>query len=114
MKKKLILPTEEEEKRINRGIAQDHDNPEWTDDDFAQARPGREVMAELLGSDRAGDLFKLRGRPKKELPKKAVSLRLDPEVVAWFKSQGKGYQSAINDVLKRHVETRLRHHRKAA
>ena len=114
MRKKLILPTEEEEKRINRGIAEDHDNPEWADDDFAQARPGREVMTELLGTDRAGDLFKLRGRPKKELPKKAVSLRLDPEVIAWFKSQGKGYQSAINDVLKQHVETRLRHHRKAA
>jgi uncharacterized protein (DUF4415 family) len=114
MKKKLILPTEEEEKRINRGITRDHDNPEWTDDDFAQARPGREVMTELLGSDRVGDLFRLRGRPKKEMPKKAVSLRLDPEVIAWFKSQGKGYQSAINDVLKHHVETRLRHHRKAA
>lgn len=65
MKKKLILPTEEEEKRINRGIAQDHDNAEWTDDDFAQALPGWDVLTELLGSDRAGDLFKLRGRPKK-------------------------------------------------
>jgi hypothetical protein len=64
MKKKLILPTEEEEKRINRGIAQDHDNPEWTDDDFAQARHSLEVMTELLGSDRAGDLLKLRRRPK--------------------------------------------------
>ena len=32
--------------------------------------------------------------------KGSVTLRLDPEIVAWFKSQGKGYQSRMNAVLR--------------
>jgi uncharacterized protein (DUF4415 family) len=35
--------------------------------------------------------------------KKAVSLRLDSDILDWFKSQGKGYQSAINNVLRTYV-----------
>lgn len=36
--------------------------------------------------------------------KKQVTLRLDPDIVDFFKSQGKGYQTAINRVLRRYVE----------
>lgn len=36
--------------------------------------------------------------------KQAVSLRLDPEVIMWFKDQGKGYQTRMNAVLKAYVE----------
>lgn len=36
--------------------------------------------------------------------KKQITLRLDPEVLDFFKSQGKGYQTAINKVLRRYVE----------
>jgi len=32
--------------------------------------------------------------------KKPVTIRLDPEVLEWFKKQGKGYQSRINAALK--------------
>ncbi len=39
-------------------------------------------------------------------PKKAISLRIDREVLEWFKAQGKGYQSRINAVLKTYVEAR--------
>ena len=37
-----------------------------------------------------------------ELPrvKDSLTLRLDHEVLAWFKSQGNGYQTRINAVLK--------------
>ena len=41
MARKLIPPTEAEDKKINRGIALDPDNPEWTDEDFARARRQR-------------------------------------------------------------------------
>jgi uncharacterized protein (DUF4415 family) len=34
---------------------------------------------------------------------KAVSLRLDSDILNWFKSQGKGYQSMINNVLRIYV-----------
>ena len=36
--------------------------------------------------------------------KKAVSLRLDHDVLEWFKAQGKGYQTLMNSVLKSYVE----------
>jgi len=35
--------------------------------------------------------------------KKAVSIRLDSDVLEWFKDQGKGYQSIINNVLRTYV-----------
>ena len=39
-------------------------------------------------------------------PKKAISLRIDREVLRWFKAQGQGYQSLMNAVLKSFVEAR--------
>jgi uncharacterized protein (DUF4415 family) len=38
-----------------------------------------------------------------------VGLKLDNDVLGWFKSQGKGYQTRINMILRRYYET----HRKA-
>lgn len=38
--------------------------------------------------------------------KTAISIRLDSEVLDWFRSQGKGYQSIMNAVLKSFVEAR--------
>jgi uncharacterized protein (DUF4415 family) len=37
-------------------------------------------------------------------PKKSISLRIDQDVLEWFKSQGKGYQTRINAVLKAYKE----------
>ncbi len=39
LKPETQLPTAAENKRINAGIAQDPENPEWTKGDFAQAKP---------------------------------------------------------------------------
>ena len=36
--------------------------------------------------------------------KKAVSLRLDPDVLDWFKNEGKGYQTKINAILRAYVK----------
>jgi len=36
-------------------------------------------------------------RPAKE----AVSIRLDADILAWFKGQGSGYQTRINEVLRK-------------
>jgi uncharacterized protein (DUF4415 family) len=33
-------------------------------------------------------------------PKAAISLRLDADVLDWFKAQGPGYQTRINAVLR--------------
>ena len=37
--------------------------------------------------------------------KKPVTLRLDSDVLDWFKSQGQGYQTRINKLLRRYMET---------
>ena len=36
--------------------------------------------------------------------KKPVAMRLDGDVLAWFKAQGKGYQSRINAILRAYYE----------
>ncbi len=36
--------------------------------------------------------------------KKSVSLRLDPDVLDWFKEGGRGYQTRINAVLRAYVD----------
>jgi len=41
-------------------------------------------------------------------PKKLISLRLDPDVVEWFRSQGAGYQTRMNAVLRAYVKARQR------
>jgi len=50
----------------------------------------------------AEELKQLRPRhPEYFKPKKqAVQIRLDADVLAWFKGYGKGYQSRINSVLR--------------
>jgi uncharacterized protein (DUF4415 family) len=45
------------------------------------------------------------GRSGNKLP---ITIQLDPDVVAFFKRKGKGYQTEINAVLRRYVETRRR------
>lgn len=35
--------------------------------------------------------------------KKAISLRIDPDVLTWFKSQGGRYQRLINNVLRHYM-----------
>jgi len=40
--------------------------------------------------------------------KQGVFLRLDPEVLDWFKGQGKGYQTRMNAVLRSYVESRMK------
>jgi uncharacterized protein (DUF4415 family) len=42
-----------------------------------------------------------RGRPKSANPKQAVSLRLDRDVLEWFKGRGEGWQTRINDELRK-------------
>jgi len=37
-------------------------------------------------------------------PKASVSIRLDQDVLNWFKGQGKGYQTRINALLRAYME----------
>ena len=52
----------------------------------------------------------LRGRPKSASTKRLVSVRYSPEVLAYFKSTGEGWQSRMDRVLREYV---TRHSRRA-
>jgi len=43
--------------------------------------------------------------PPEKVP---VGLKLDTDVLAWFKSHGRGYQTRINAVLRRYMEAQRR------
>lgn len=89
--------TKEEEAEIQKAIASDPDAPEATDEELAKAKPFREALPELAASiDRAK-----RGRPPVEKPRRHVSLRLDPDVIDHYKATGKGWQSRMNDDLRK-------------
>ena len=88
--------THEEEAEVQRMIASDPDNPEATDEELAQAKPFGEAFPELMAS-----IKRARGRPSVESPRQHVSLRLDPDVLKHYKSTGKGWQSKINDALRK-------------
>ncbi len=37
--------------------------------------------------------------------KQSVTIRMDSDVLDWFKNQGKGYQTRINKLLRSYMET---------
>jgi uncharacterized protein (DUF4415 family) len=75
------------------------DNPEWTDETFARARPAGEVLPAAAA---AALVRKRPGRPISS-NKSLVSLRLDNDVLERFKAGGPGWQSRINEALRKAI-----------
>lgn len=102
LKPNHVFVTDQEEAAINAGIAADPDAREWTDEDFASARPAAEFFppdtyAALVAMKRS------RGRPKADVPKVFTAIRLDADVLETFKATGKGWQTRINAALRQFV-----------
>jgi uncharacterized protein (DUF4415 family) len=57
--------------------------------------------AEIRDGERLVRPARTVGRPKKAAPKEAVNIRLDREVVAHFRATGPGWQSRINEALRK-------------
>jgi uncharacterized protein (DUF4415 family) len=53
-------------------------------------------------------LRSLRGRPKSSSNKLLVSIRYSPEVVAYFKSTGEGWQARMDSILRQYVARRTK------
>jgi uncharacterized protein (DUF4415 family) len=69
---------------IDTDIIRDADAPEWTPEMFARA---------------------IARKGLKPVPKKALlSLRIDSDVIEWFRNQGAGYQSRMNALLRAYME----------
>jgi uncharacterized protein (DUF4415 family) len=80
------------------------ENPEWTEEDFARARPASEVLPHFIGEAATQELLRRgRGRPAKPGRKVNQTLRLDPDVLEAYRRQGSGWQARINEVLREHM-----------
>ena len=72
------------------------DNPEWTKEDFARARPFSEVFPELDAS-----IKRSRGRPKVDSPKEAITLRLTADTIEKFKATGDDWRTKMAKTLEK-------------
>lgn len=87
----------------------DDENPEWTAADFARARPAADVLREQFGAEAVAHLLKpKRGRPPNAARKRAINIRLSPEVLEYFRATGPGWQTRVDEVLRSHVVRRVR------
>jgi uncharacterized protein (DUF4415 family) len=95
---------------LNDGASRpDEDNPEWTTEDFARARPAAEVLPEFIGEKATQELMRRsRGRPQKADKKVNQTLRMDADVLEAYRQEGKGWQTRINEVLRQHMPQRPR------
>ncbi|SOC83630.1 Uncharacterized conserved protein, DUF4415 family [Ensifer adhaerens] len=74
---------------------------ELTAEDLRHFRPSKEVMPDVVKA-----FERMRGErgPQKAPVKERIGLRLDREVVDYFRHTGPGWQSRINDILAEHVK----------
>ena len=96
IKPRTIRPTDKEDREITRQAKED--GTLLTDEQLKEMRPASDFpeLKALVG----------RGRPRMKNPKQQVTLRLDPEILNFFKTQGAGWQTKINAALKEHIRTR--------
>lgn len=92
----VVMPTVEEDKVITAAAKRDPDARPLTPNQLKAMVP----------------MPALRGRPKSESKKLLVSVRYSPEVVAYFKSTGEGWQSRMDGVLRQYVERHSRQREK--
>jgi uncharacterized DUF497 family protein/uncharacterized protein (DUF4415 family) len=82
--------------------SQDGEVRELDAEDFSHFEPAEDVISNIAKS-----IKRLRGQrgKQKEPTKIQKTLRLSPEVVAYFQSQGKGWQTNVDKVLKEYVKS---------
>ncbi len=91
-KTQVEIPSAAEDRKITRAAKSDPDAPPLSAAQLKAMVPVRAV----------------RGRPKLENKKLLVSVRYSPEVVAYFKSTGEGWQARMDGVLRQYVERHSR------
>ncbi|AZY48846.1 BrnA antitoxin family protein [Bordetella avium] len=85
LKPGTVVPTREEDEAINRGIAADPDTYELSAADLKQ--------------------MKRMGRPKAEVTKERISIRLSPDVLESFRATGAGWQTRVDAALRDWLKT---------
>jgi uncharacterized protein (DUF4415 family) len=72
----------------------DDENPEWTEEDFARAKPFKE------GFPKQYEGWKRMGRPPVATPKVHIGFRLAADVVDGIRATGRGYNARVEKVLR--------------
>ena len=76
----------------------DEENPEWTPEATAAARPFKEVFPHQHKT------WKKMGRPPVGTPKVHIGFRLAADVVEGIRASGKGYNARVEKVLREALE----------
>ncbi|KQT69796.1 MULTISPECIES: BrnA antitoxin family protein [unclassified Aureimonas] len=74
------------------------DSPELTEEELAEFKPMREALPDLHAALRAA---RQRGPARTKTP---VSIRLDDDLLAKLRASGPGWQSRVNDAVRRMIE----------
>ena len=93
-------------KQVKSKIARGEDRTDWKKVDAV-------IGGRLEASIRADEDDDIRGEPDWTqsivgipVPKDHINIRIDHDVLEWFRSNGKGYQTLMNNVLRAFVQTR--------
>jgi len=99
-------------KQIKANIAKGKDRTNWAKTD---AVTGTKLEASIRA-----DADDVRGEPDWTqaiigipAPKDHINIRVDHDVLEWFRANGKGYQTLMNNVLRAFVQTRRRQNTKS-
>jgi uncharacterized protein (DUF4415 family)/uncharacterized DUF497 family protein len=109
-RRKIILPTAAENRAIRRRIAADPDTRELTRTEIQELRPLTDAerlrgpVKVVMESDAQWEARTRRGRPPSDKPKMHVNVRLDAEIVEFFRAPGEGWQTRLNAFLAAHVK----------
>ena len=72
------------------------DSPPLTDEMMAKMRPHKELFPNWPARITRG--------PQKEPTKTKVTIRLNPDIVDYFKARGKGWQTRLNEALQEYIK----------
>ncbi|MGU3493298.1 BrnA antitoxin family protein [Xanthobacteraceae bacterium A53D] len=97
-RRQLAEMTDAEDMAITAAAEADPDNPPLTQADFSRMRPSAEVAPDFVAKvGRAA-------RGKQKAPtKEKVAIRLSPDVLRHFRATGRGWQTRIDEALRKAV-----------
>lgn len=86
LKPGTIIPTPEEDARIQKGIDADPDAYSLSDEEWEKVKPIARI-----------------GRPKAEVTKERITIRLSRDVVTQFRATGEGWQTRMDSALRQYI-----------
>ena len=92
-------------KQVKSKVERGDDRTDWRK---AKAMTGKKLEASIRG-----DVDDVRGEPDwtqaimgVPAPKDHINIRIDHDVLEWFRANGRGYQTLMNNVLRAFVQSR--------